>query len=245
MSLWVFHFVMVWSHMSPGSYLNCGRDFPLAQDPFVRIVSLGSKDSRRAWSAIKKHLMFLCYRLTKTFDVSLFSTQTHYSSKFGIAKETSLESKVQCCARLCPNSPVTWTSEFQHCRQPVSAFGEGENPITIFLQMRHDHTFTYTYTHTRARVHTDTDTQCHDTFGGPSSSWPPGLCPPLHFSWVNTLVLILLAVSHTRLSILLGTLLFVSVSLHSSWLPHATYSGGLAELLVGVWYLKYAAFMVH
>ena len=43
-----FHFVTLWSHMSPGSYLDCGRDFPLAWDPFVRIVSLGSKDSQRA-----------------------------------------------------------------------------------------------------------------------------------------------------------------------------------------------------
>jgi hypothetical protein len=40
-------------------------------------------------------------------------------------------------------------------------------------------------------------------------------------------------------------LLFVPVSLRSSRLPNATHSDGLAELLVGVWYLKYAAFLFH
>jgi len=98
---------MVHSRVSRGSYLNCGRDFLLARHSFVYIVSLGSEGSRRAQSTSKKHLVFLCYSLTKIFDVLLFYVQTYYSSKLGIPKDTSLESKVQCCAHLCLNCLAT------------------------------------------------------------------------------------------------------------------------------------------
>jgi len=102
--------------------------------------------------------MFLCYRLTKTFDVLPFSIQTHYSSKVGIPKETSLEFKYS-VVHVCVVTPQPLEpKDFQHCRQPISAFGGGENPVPIFLQMRHDHTFTYTYKHTRTDIDTHSAT---------------------------------------------------------------------------------------
>ena len=157
---------MLWSHISPGSYLDCGRDFPLAQNPFVRIVSLGSKDSQRAWSTIKKQFMILCYMLTKTFDVLPFSIQTHYSSKLGIPKETSLESKVQCCARLFHNSPATWTSRVPALQATNVSFWKGRKPSSHFPSDEarshiHIHTHTHTHTHTHACAHMHTHTHTH------------------------------------------------------------------------------------
>ena len=124
--------------MSHGSYLNCGRDFLLAWDLFVYIVSLGNEDSCREWSTSKKRFVFLCYSVTKILDVLLFYVQTYYSSKLGIPKDTSLEFKVQHCAHLCLNSLATWTLEFLHLRKPFSALGGGENPVPMIHQMRHD-----------------------------------------------------------------------------------------------------------